>query len=211
MSQWSEIDGQLNDILFPRPRSLELFSHDDFDQSQLATQLASDLETFFERSEQKDDRLLDDLNSPVSLLNRRDALEGYFHLMQSGDIIDPVLQRARIVSQLYFDLIYFRDRVLILLYQYAQQLVDAEKEYPHLMEWLQLVGDNDFALKIRSLRNGFAHGKWHYLPDFSGIVCYPERNPPYSRHEFSQDDLGLIHALFYAFQVVLFSLIVDGA
>ena len=133
--------------------------------------------------------------------------------MQMGDFCDPVLQRAKIVSQLYFDLVYFRDRVLILLHETLSKINGASDSFPYLHEWLRLLVDVrqcQYAIRLRRLRNGFAHGKWEYLSDYSGIACYPDREPPGDRYEFTQDEISIAHSLIYAFQIVFFSVVVDG-
>jgi len=125
-------------------------------------------------------------------------------LMQRGDIKDPVMQRARIITQFYFDFVYFRDQVLIL---FRRMLSDRSQELSgtdYLREWCELVGDGDFAKRLRSLRNGFSHGKWGFLPTYDGIYCYAEPKPPYSRCEWTNLEVGVAHLLLYGFQVVLF-------
>ena len=124
--------------------------------------------------------------------------------MQRGDLDDPILQRAKIITQLYFDLIYFRDRVLVLLRTKIREEPRKFRDVPYLRAWLELVGENEFAGRLKGLRNAFAHGKWSFLPDFSGIVCYPELKTPYTRYQWTQEELATAHVLLYAFQVVFF-------
>jgi hypothetical protein len=148
-----------------------------------------------------------ELNNPIALADRYDCLLGYFALMQTGDFTEPVLQRSKVINQLYFDLIYFRDRILVLLKKIVDKKSSMFGNTPYLSEWLLLVGNSEFSKRLRALKNAFAHGKWAFLPDFTGIICYPELDYPYTEYRFSQEDLGIIHALIYSFQIVFFTVL----
>jgi hypothetical protein len=204
MSEWPNFDHQLEGMASPVVSDIPVLRPSSLNPSILASGLARDLRYVFRRLHQELPTLINDLNTPVTLQQRYDALQGYVQLVEQGDSADPVIQRARLVTQLYFDLTYFRDQVLILVRRKLLEQGGLLESAPYLSEWLKIVGGSPFAEEIRALRNGFAHGKWAFLPGYLGIVCYPERTPPYSRYEFSEDRLALIHRLIYAFLIVFF-------
>lgn len=206
MSNWRHLDRQLKSVADAATGTMvdvPVFRSPQLNQSALASGLDSDLHRTLRVARLEWPTVVEELNSPVTLRERHDALIAYHHLMERGDFADPVLQRARIITQLYFDLVYFRDRVMVLLREKVGKRPPKFAGIPYLSEWLELVGGGDFAGRIKSLRNGFAHGKWSFLPDFSGIACYPGQQAPYTRCELTQLDLGVAHALLYAFQLVL--------
>jgi hypothetical protein len=207
MNGWQNLDKQLKEHSDKAPYKMPVFGASNLNQAGLATGLANDLSNVLEYAHMEWPKIIEELNSPISLPDRYDALLGYSALMESGNLKNPVLHRAKVTSQLYFDLIYFRDRILMLLRQIILQEPGKFGQTKYLCEWLEIVGDNQFAKMIRALRNGFAHGKWAYLPNYSGIVFYPENSPPYTRHEINQDELQLMHVLLYAFQLVFFTLV----
>ena len=204
MNGWKQLNNQLEEISRKAPNDVPVFTCSELNQSKLATGLANDLSEVLGYSHMEWPSIVEELNSPVSLSDRHDALLGYYALTEMGNLSNPVLQRARIVTQLYFDLIYFRDRIMILLRQIISQQPKKFGQLNYLSEWLEIVGDNSFAKKLRALRNGFAHGKWAYLPNYLGLVFYPESTPPYTRYELTQDELNLVHSLLYGFQLVFF-------
>ena len=204
MNGWQNLNKQLKELSDSTRYTIPVFSSINLEQSELASGLARDLEFILKYARFEWPSIIEELNSPIALSERYDALLGYHALAQLGNLKDPVLQRARIVTELYFDTIYFRDRILILLHQILSQQPERFGQLKYLSEWLETVGDNPFAKKLRVLRNGFSHGKWAYLPNYSGLVFFPEQNPPYTRYEFTQDELHLIHGLLYGFQLVFF-------
>ncbi len=96
-------------------------------------------------------------------------------------------------------------KIFGILRQIVLQQPERFGKLEYLSEWLEIVGDNPFAIKLRAARNGFAHGKWAYLSGYSGLVFFPEQKPPYSRHEILQEELNLMHVLLYGFQLVFFT------
>jgi hypothetical protein len=206
MNSWNNLDKQLKELSGTAPKEVPVFTSPDLNQAALATGLAHELSKVLEYVRLEWPNILEELNSPVTLQDRYDALLGYSALIELGNLQNPVLQRARIVTQLYFDLIFFRDRILILL----QRIVSSEPkrfgELIYLPKWLEIVGDNQFAKKLKALRNGFAHGKWGYLQNYEGLVFYPENLPPYTRYEITQMELNLMHGLLYGFQLVFFTI-----
>lgn len=204
MNGWQNLDRQLKELSDTAPHEVPVFSSSNLNQANLATGLASDLSNVLGYYHLEWPSIIEELNLPVSLPDRYDALLGYHALTELGNLPNPVLQRARIVTQLYFDLIYFRDRILIFLRETILKEPNRFGQLKYLPEWLGIVGNNKFAKKVRDLRNGFAHGKWAYLPGYSGLVFYPESVPPYTRHEITQEELHLMHGLLYGFQLVFF-------
>lgn len=204
MDNYSRLDEQLRQMTtIPGVEHLPVFCSSSLDKGKLASLLADEVRALLSRFGEWRE-LIEELNKPISVIDRHEVLIGYHLLMERGDLTDPVLQRARIISQLYFDLLYFRDTIFIILRKRLNELGDVSRDYPNMKEWLELFGDGDFARRLRSLRNGFAHGRWSYLSDYSGIICYPEQNPPYTPHLWTQKELGYAHALLYSFQCVLF-------
>ncbi|MBN1693413.1 MAG: hypothetical protein JW845_07660 [Dehalococcoidales bacterium] len=204
MNGWQNLDKQLEELSVNVSHGVPVFTSSNLDQTRLATGLANDLSNILRYARLEWPDIVDELNSPVALQNRYDALLGYYGLTELGNLPNPVLQRARIITQLYFDLIYFRDRILKYLRKIILQEPARFGQLTYLREWLEIVGDNQFAKKLKALRNGFAHGKWAYLPNYIGLVFYPESNPPYTKHEITQEELQMIHGLLYGFQLVFF-------
>jgi len=202
--QFIHLDKQLKALsdstYFPAP----VFRSSNLKQDELASGLGRDIQHLLRYARLECPSIVEELNTPVTLSQRVDALIGYHGLIELGNLESPLLHRAKVITQLYFDLIYFRDRIMLLMKQIISQNAEMFGELLYLSEWLEIIGDNPFAEKIKALRNGFAHGKWAYLPDFSGLVCFPEHNSPYTRYEVQQDELHLMHGLLYGIQIVFF-------
>jgi len=207
MKEWQYLNKQLRDLSELAPNETPVFSASKLNQAGLASGLAHDLSKVLRYADLEWPSIIEDLDVPVSLPERHNALLGYYALTQKGNFEDPVLQRSRIIVQLYFDLIYFRDRILIALRNVILKEPGRFGLLEYLSEWLELVGDNPLARKLKALRKGFAHGKWAYLPGYSGLVFYPEQQAPYSRYEVAQEEINLIHGLLYSFQLVFFTTI----
>jgi hypothetical protein len=205
MNDWQHLNKQLKELSDATPIKVPVFGSLKLNQSELASGLTRDLQSALRYAQLEWPSIVAELNAPVPLSERYDALLGYSALAELGNIKKPGLQRARVITQLYFDLIYFRERILIILRQIILQQPERFGKLEYLSEWLEIVGDNPFAIKLRAVRNGFAHGRWAYLSGFSGLVFFPEQKPPYSRHEILQEELNLMHALLYGFQLVFFT------
>ena len=207
MSEWQHLNRQLRELSDLASNKIPVFGALNLNQDGLASGLAHDLSKVLRYADLEWPSIIEELDVPVSLPERHDALLGYYALTQIGNFKDPVLQRSRVIMQLYFDLIYFRDRILIALRNVILKEPGKFGLLEYLSEWLELVGDNPLARKLKALRNGFAHGKWAYLPGYSGLVFYPEQQAPYSRYEVTQEELNLIHGLLYSFQLVFFTIV----
>jgi hypothetical protein len=204
VEKWSRLDEQLADFSPYASLDSPVFGCHELVQHQLASGLADDLTRILNYARAEWPSFREELEDPITLQQRRDALDGYFHLMQMGDSDNPILQRSRIIAQFYFDIIYFREQILWRL----KAMIGTPGKFghvPYAASWLELAGEGDLAKKLKSLRNGFAHGKWAYLQDYSGIVCYPEQTRPYTQIVIRQEELGTVHALMYSFQVVFFT------
>ncbi len=205
MSDWQKLDKQLKGLSDTMTVSVPVFGSLKLNQAELASGLACDLQDVLRYARLGWPNIIAELNSPVSLSERYNALLGYSALTELGNLKEPVLLRARVITQLYFDLIYFRERILTILSQNILQQPERFGSLEYLLEWLEIVGDNPFAIKVRAARNGFAHGRWAYLNDFSGLVFFPEPKSPHSMHVILQEELNLMHALLYGFQLVFFT------
>ena len=203
------LDQQLEQFSKHAPADSPVFNTCKLDQSRLASNLATDIKQVLIYALMEWPEIIQELNSPISVHQRYDALVGYFHLMQRGDPKDPIYLRSKIITQLYFDLIYFRERVIDLLRRKIAEQHNHFGKAPYLAEWVEITGDNVFSQRLKALRNGFAHGKWEFSQDYDGIICYPELIEPYNKYEFSQSELEIIHVLVYAFIVVLFHVAVN--
>lgn len=206
MNEWQHLDRQLKELFEATHFEIPVFSSSNLNYTEMATGLANDLRRVLKYARLEWPDIVEELSLPISLSDRYNALLGYYSLKELGNISNPVLQRASVIVQLYFDLIYFRDQILVLLRKIILQSPERFGKLEYLSQWLEIVGDTPFANKLRALRNGFAHGKWAYFPDYSGLVFFPEKSPPYTRHELTQDELNLIHGLLYGFQLVFFQI-----
>ncbi|GMT42041.1 MAG: hypothetical protein IEMM0002_0452 [bacterium] len=206
MTDWNILDEQLKHFSKLAPDHTPVFSSNQLDQSKLASGLATDITQVLKCFNTEWPETIEELNDPVSINQRYDALVGYYHLMEIGDLKFPILSRSRTINQLYFDLVYFRDRVVYLLRDKISEQKDRFGDVHYLSEWLGIIGDNEFGKKLNALRNGFAHGKWEFFSNYKGIICYPGRQSPYKKYEFPKEELDRIHALIYAFIVVFFKI-----
>jgi len=206
MNSWQYLNKQLKELSDTASYEVPVFGSTNLNQAELAEGLARDLQILLRHAWMERPSILKELNIPVSLPERYDAILGYYALEQTGNQRDPVLQRARVITELYFDLIYFRDRILSVLHQIILARPEKFGQLEYLSEWLEIVGNNPFAKKIKAMRHGFAHGKWAYLPNYSGLIFFPEPSAPYTRYEVTQEELRLAHGLLYGFQVVFFQI-----
>ena len=159
MTDWHKLDNQLKGLSDTRYVGVPVFGSLKLNQAELASGLSHDLQNVLRYAQMEWPSVIAELNTPVSLSERHDALLGYSALMEFGNIKEPVLQRARIITQLYFDLVYFRDRILDILRKIILTQPERFGKLDYLSEWLEIIGDNPFAIKLRAARNGFAHGK----------------------------------------------------
>lgn len=90
---------------------------------------------------------------------------------------DPVQVRVQVMTELYVGFVWLRDAIV-------EPLVAALPSGSTLTKVHSFFGSGD----RRRFRNAIAHGRWHYLPDFSGIRCWDgPRGRRLSSHIISQD------------------------
>ncbi|MBU0692099.1 hypothetical protein KKH18_09855 [bacterium] len=204
MEKYQAMDLQLAQVADTCTESIPVLSSVGLEKARLASALGEEIADLLSFALNEWKELMEELDSPIAITERHEMLIGYYHLMQSGDISDPIMQRARIISQFYFDLVYFRDAVFMMIRKRISNVQDHKTRFKNLIEWLQLFGDSEYWERLRALRNGFAHGRWSFMPDYSGIICYPEMKPPYTPHLWIQNDLRIAHSLLYCLQCVFF-------
>lgn len=94
---------------------------------------------------------------------------------------NAVLVRAQVMTELYVAFVWLRDSVM----RPAAQAVSEQAVLVAVEAFLS-------SGPRRMLRNAVAHGRWCYLPGFTGLECWaePSRGQPHQRFELSQTDLG---------------------
>jgi len=204
MNKYHALDSQLAKITDSCSEQIPVLSSTELDKTKLASALGEEIAELLSFALTEWNELAEELNSPVAINDRHEMLIGYHLLMQKGDIEDSIWTRAKIITQFYFDLMYFRDAMFMIIRKRLSGIGGYKDKFPNLQEWLRLFGDCDYWEKLRALRNGFAHGRWCFLTDYSGIICYPEMKPPYTPHLWRQDDLHIAHSLLYCLQCVFF-------
>lgn len=93
---------------------------------------------------------------------------------------DPAIVRAQVMTELYVAFVWLRDS---LMNPIAERLGD-DTTFGVLSRFLN-------GGRRRLLRNAVAHGRWCYLPDFSGLECWaePSRGQKHERFEIHQVDI----------------------
>lgn len=94
---------------------------------------------------------------------------------------NPVIVRAQVMTELYVAFVWLRDSLM----KPTTAVLSKETAFAIVEKFLS-------SGRRRTLRNAIAHGRWCYLPDFSGLECWaePSRGQPLQRFEISQSDLG---------------------
>lgn len=95
---------------------------------------------------------------------------------------NPVIVRAQVMSELYVAFVWIRDSLM----RPAAAALSDQTAFATVETFLR-------SGRRRALRNAIAHGRWCYLPDFSGLECWDEaaRGKPHQRFEISQTDLDV--------------------
>lgn len=93
---------------------------------------------------------------------------------------NPVVVRAQVMTQLYVSFVWLRDSVM----RPVAAALPPDSVFVTVEDFLR-TGQR------RLLRNAIAHGRWCYLPDFSGLEYWaePTRGVAPSRYEVSGEDL----------------------
>jgi len=210
-SNWAGLDRQLAVQAETATPGTPVLGSERLSKVALATGLARDLQQVLRYALHEWPDVIRELNQPVSLKDRYEALSAYFYFMQLGDFPHPALQRTRIVLQLYFDLVYFRNSIMERLRRVICRLPARFGTLSYLTSWLELVGGGPYAGRLKVPRNAVAHGTWAFTEDFSAIVAYDERNtnPSLRSVRWRQKEPGEVHALLYAFHIVLFTVAKD--
>ncbi|MDA8400147.1 MAG: hypothetical protein M0008_08895 [Actinomycetota bacterium] len=92
---------------------------------------------------------------------------------------NPAIVRAQVMTELYVAFVWLRDSLMKPIAAVDDQTTFAAVE--HFFS----------SGRRRTLRNAIAHGRWCYLPNFSGLECWakPGCGQPHERFEISTADL----------------------
>ncbi len=93
---------------------------------------------------------------------------------------DPVIVRAQVMTNLYVGFVWLRDSLV----RPAAAVMPKPSTLATIEKFL-------VSGRRRMLRNAIAHGRWCYLPNFSGLECWaePSRGQAHERFEISDADL----------------------
>lgn len=112
---------------------------------------------------------------PERYLDEMTAFQAWMELA-SGNETNPVVVRAQVITELYVGFVWLRDALLTPLAAAIPASTTA------------LVVDYLSTDDRRHLRNAVSHGRWTYLPDFSGLEYWDGK--PLERSEVSSETLG---------------------
>jgi len=101
--------------------------------------------------------------------------------MAHANADNPVIVRAQVMTELYVAFVWLRDSLM----KPTAAVVSDQTAFATVEQFLS-------SGRRRTLRNAIAHGRWCYLPDFSGLECWaePTRGQPHERFEITRADLG---------------------
>ncbi len=93
---------------------------------------------------------------------------------------NPVIVRAQVMTQLYVAFVWLRDSLM----KPTAEVVSQHSTFTTVERFLA-------SGRRRTLRNAIAHGRWCYLPDFTGLEWWaePSWGQTHERVEISQIDL----------------------
>lgn len=93
---------------------------------------------------------------------------------------NPAIVRAQVMTELYVAFVWLRDSLM-------KPIAAAASDQSAFAVVERFISSG----LRRTLRNAVAHGRWCYLPDFSGLECWaePTQGQPHERFEISQTDL----------------------
>lgn len=121
---------------------------------------------------------------PDRYVEELSAFQGWIEIAhQNRD--NPFVVRAQVMTELYVSFVWLKDSVMK---PASEFLLDGTFD---AVETFLRTGQR------RLLRNAIAHGRWCYLPDFSGLEYWaePSRHQPHERFEIDQRELGLWQVL----------------
>lgn len=122
--------------------------------------------------------------SPDRYVEELLAFQGWIEIArQNRD--NPSVVRAQVMTELYVSFVWLKDSVMK---PASEVLLGGTFD---AVETFLRTGQR------RLLRNAIAHGRWCYLPDFSGLEYWaePSRHQPHERFEIDQRELGLWRVL----------------
>ncbi len=100
--------------------------------------------------------------SVIPLSVRHEELKAFQGWMEiSNNLKNPFVTRAQLITQNYVCFIYLKDSCFEFLARKMPKSTMTSKCCKFLVSG-----------NVRKFRNGFAHGNWSYLPDFSGIEVW---------------------------------------
>lgn len=107
---------------------------------------------------------------------------------------DPVVVRARVMTQLYVSFVWLRDALMTPV----ASAVSASGPVAAIESFLK-------SGRRRLLRNAIAHGRWCYLPEFDGLEIWaePSRGKPHQRHLITASELGQWQVLSRGFAIAV--------
>ena len=112
---------------------------------------------------------------PEAYLEEMSAFQSWMDLARDARS-NPVIVRAQIMTQLYVAFLWLRDSLMTPVGSALPGTTTAAI--------VQFLCTDD----RRRLRNSVAHGRWRYLPDFSGLECWDGRPP--TMFTITSADLG---------------------
>lgn len=114
---------------------------------------------------------------------------------------NPAIVRAQVMTELYVAFVWLRDS---LMEPIAKEVTD-DSAFATIERFLR-------EGRRRNLRNAIAHGRWCYLPDFSGLECWdqPSRGTPNPRFEISQTELDAWQLLSRGTAIAALCALTDG-
>ena len=117
---------------------------------------------------------------PERYVEELTAFQAWTEIAQSHKD-NPVVVRARVMTELYVAFVWLRDSVV--------KPTAATLAPGSALRCVEQFLSNG---QRRHLRNAIAHGRWCYLPDFTGLEYWaePSRGQPHERYEIANSELG---------------------
>jgi len=131
--------------------------------------------------------------SPEEYLVEMVAFQGWMDFANTPGR-DPVIVRAQVITQLYVGFVWLKDSLL----KPVKEMLGASTTAA-IVEFFD-TGDR------RLLRNAVAHGRWQYLPDFSGLKHWED-----GEHAVLVNDLNAWQLLSRATSIAILLALTDEA